>query len=139
MRRARGEEGQVTAFVVVFAMTLLAVTGLVLDGGLLLSAKRQAADTAEQAARAGAQAVDLATLRSSGDHRLDAVEAVAAANAYLRQVRAEGSVTATTERVTVTVTHTQQLRLLPLVGLNEVTVTGTGAGRSARGINEAEA
>lgn len=138
MSRSVGEDGQVTAFVVVFALTLLVVAGLVLDGGLLLTAKRQAADTAEQAARAGAQAVDLGALRDSGAHRLEPVGAIAAAKTYLQQVQVDGTVTATTERVTVTVTHTQQLRLLSLVGLNHATVTGSGTARSVRGIDEAE-
>jgi len=132
------EQGQVTSFVVVFSLTLLVVAGLVLDGGLLLNARQQAADTAGEAARAGAQAVDIGTLRTSGRHAIDPLQALAAADAYLRQVDADGVVTATAEQVTVTVTRTQRLQLLPLIGLREATVTGTGSARSARGVDQAQ-
>lgn len=132
------EQGQVTSFVVVFSLTLLVVAGLVLDGGLLLNARQQAADIAGEAARAGAQAVDIGALRASGRHAIDPLQALADADAYLRQVEADGVVTATAEQVTVTVTRTQRLQLLPLVGLREATVTGTGSARSARGVDEAQ-
>ncbi len=56
----RAEEvGVVTAFVVVMAIALLLVTGLVFDGGRAIVAKRHAINVAEQAARAGAQAIDI--------------------------------------------------------------------------------
>jgi len=132
------EQGQVTSFVVVFSLTLLVVAGLVLDGGLLLNARQQASDIAGEAARAGAQAVDIGTLRASGRHAIDPLQALAAADAYLRQVDADGVVTATAEQVTVTVTRTQRLQLLPLIGLREATVTGTGSARSARGVDQAQ-
>src|SRR6266545_4681866 len=62
----RAEEGGVvTAFVVVMAIALLLVTGLVFDGGRAIVAKRHAINVAEQAARAGAQAIDIASVRSS--------------------------------------------------------------------------
>lgn len=132
------EQGQVTSFVVVFSLTLLVVAGLVLDGGLLLNARQQAADIAGEAARAGAQAVDIGALRASGRHAIDPLQALADADAYLRQVDADGVVTATAEQVTVTVTRTQRLQLLPLVGLREATVTGSGSARSARGVDEVQ-
>jgi len=61
LRRQLGESesGMVTAFVVVFTLALLVMAGLVLDGGLALSAKVQAIDDAQAAARAGAQAIDI--------------------------------------------------------------------------------
>src|SRR3712207_7980324 len=49
----RSERGTVTVFVVVFMSALLAVAGLVIDGGNLLAARRHAANVAESAARAG--------------------------------------------------------------------------------------
>lgn len=132
------EEGQVTSFVVVFAVTLLVVAGLVLDGGLLLNARQRATDTAEEAARAGAQAVDLEVLRTSGGQAIEPLRALADAQHYLRRVQADGVVSATADQVTVTVTHTQRLQLLPLIGLREATVTGTGTARNVRGIDEAQ-
>ncbi len=84
--RGAGEGGQVTAFVTVCTVALVFVVGLVLDGGLVLAAKRQAGNVAESAARAGAQAVSVDRLRSQGVSELDADQAVARPRSYLAQV-----------------------------------------------------
>lgn len=73
-RRVR-DEGMVTAFVVIFAVGLLAVTGLVLDGGRTLVTYREAKNVADSAARAGVQGIDEAVRRAGGDIRLDPAEA----------------------------------------------------------------
>ena len=70
------ESGMVTAFVVIFTLALLAMAGLVLDGGLALAAKVQAIDDAQAAARAGAQAIDIPLYRATGQVTLDPGEAV---------------------------------------------------------------
>ena len=44
--RCRGEAGTVTAFVAVFAVALIAVAGLVVDGGYMLAGRRAAFDEA---------------------------------------------------------------------------------------------
>ena len=49
------ERGQVTAFVVVIIVALLAMAGLVIDGGSALAAKRRAINEADSAARAPVQ------------------------------------------------------------------------------------
>src|SRR3546814_18735196 len=73
----------VTAFVTILTVAIIFVTGLVLDGGYVLAAKREANNVAEQAARAGAQHVSEDALRGSGEFRLDAGAAVGAAEAFL--------------------------------------------------------
>ncbi|WP_367186737.1 Tad domain-containing protein, partial [Sporichthya sp.] len=52
----RSDEGSITPFVVVITAALLAMGGLVVDGGFALAARQDATATAEQAARAGADA-----------------------------------------------------------------------------------
>lgn len=69
------DQGMVTAFVVIFAVGLLAVTGLVLDGGRTLVTYREAKNVADSAARAGVQGIDEAARRAGGDIRLDPAEA----------------------------------------------------------------
>ena len=49
----RNDSGIVTAFVVIFAVALVFVAGLVLDGGRMLAEHRQAGNLADSAARAG--------------------------------------------------------------------------------------
>ncbi len=66
MRCRRGDRGSVSVYVVMLAVPFLMLAGLVVDGGGVLVAKQRAADEAEQAARAGANAIDIAVLRSDG-------------------------------------------------------------------------
>jgi Flp pilus assembly protein TadG len=61
----------VTAFVVIFAVVLVFVTGLVLDGGRTLVAYREARNVADAAARAGAQGLDEQAIRNHEDQVLD--------------------------------------------------------------------
>jgi hypothetical protein len=131
------EEGQVTAFVVVMVAALLLCVGLVLDGGLLLAAKRRASNEAEQAARAGAQAVDTGAYRAGGVLRLDPDRARSAARAYLAAAGHHGTVRVAGDRVVVTVEVTQPMQLLGLAGIGRMTVTGRGAARAAQGVEGA--
>src|SRR5437016_10541386 len=92
MRRAGDERGQVTAFVVVIMVALLAMGGLVIDGGYALAAKRRAVNEADAAARAGAQALDNATYRAAGTLNPDPATALAAARTYLARTGDAGDV-----------------------------------------------
>ena len=64
--RARGQVGQVTAFVVVFMVALIGFAGLVIDGAVALSAYRRAMNEAQAAARAGAEALNTTIYRNEG-------------------------------------------------------------------------
>jgi Flp pilus assembly protein TadG len=131
------ERGVVTAFMAVFVVALLAVAGIVIDGGYTLAAKRRALDEAEGAARAGAQALTLGSLRQ-GTPRLDPVRATAAAEEYLAKTGHAGTVAVSGDVVSVTVSFTQPMLILGLGGLGRVTVTGQGEARPVRGLIEKE-
>ena len=139
-RRARHqqEQGQVTAFVVTFVAALILMAGLVLDGGLVLAAKRRAINEAEAAARAGAQQVATDAYRSSGHFALDPARARAAAVAYLAATGDRGTVSVAGDRVAVTVEITQPMQILGVVGIGSHTVTGRGAARAERGVQRVE-
>lgn len=126
----RGDEGQVTAFVVVAVAGLLLVAGLVLDGGTALAARSRAIGIAEEAARTGSQQLDLAGYRAGGPLRLDRAAADRAARDYLAATGATGSVIATPDGVTVTATLRTEPQLLDVIGIGPFEVTGTGAARS---------
>ena len=66
-RRLRGARGAANALIIV-AMTgvMLLAAGLAFDGSRVLAARREAVDVARQAARAGAQAVDIGAVRAGG-------------------------------------------------------------------------
>ena len=132
------EEGSVSVFIVGLATALLIVAGLVHDGGRILAARQEAFAVADNAARAGAQAVDIDTLRATGDARLDAQAAQAAADVYLDRVGHSGAVLVTDDRVEVVVSVTVETLLLRTVGLEARTVIGTGEARLVRGITGPE-
>jgi len=132
-RRLGDEEGMVTAFVVVFTLALIVMAGLVLDGGLALAAKVQAIDDAQAAARAGAQAIDIPLYRSTGTITLDPAQAVADAQGFLAAAGEHGTVTVAGETVAVTVTITQPAQILSVVGVDQLTVTGTGSATAQQG------
>lgn len=135
---ARDENGQVTAFVVVIATAVLMFAGLLLDGGGALAAKVRAIGEAQEAARAGAQAIDLAAYRATGTLTLTQDHAVTLAQRYLAATGHAGAVRVTGNTVIVTVTITQPTQLLQLVGVGSLTVTSTGSAQPQRGITAPE-
>ena len=112
--RAASETGSVSALVAVVALGLVMVAGLAYDGGQIIAAQATARDLASNAARAGAQEIDLTELRATGAASLDPDRAVAAAEAYLALTGHSGRVTVNGAEVTVAVDVDQPMRILPL-------------------------
>lgn len=115
MRRVFADDhGAVSTFLAVIALALLMAGGLAIDGGRKVNALREASHIADNAARAGAQAVDLDTLRTTGDLRLVPSEATDRVEAYLSTLGyIATNVTVNGATVTVTVDVTVDPVLLP--------------------------
>ncbi len=109
----RDERGSITAFVAVVATALVLVAGMAYDGGQVIAAHNAARNDAERAARAGAQQVDLDHLRATNEPRLDPAAAETAAIQYLERTGATGTATVSDASITVTVTRTQPMLILP--------------------------
>jgi hypothetical protein len=90
------------------------VAGLAYDGGQIVAAQATARDLASNAARAGAQEIDLDELRSSGVTILDPDRAIAAAQDFLARTGHTGRVRVEGAEITVTVDVIQAMRILPL-------------------------
>ena len=133
--RTGDDSGQVTAFVVILTLALVGFAGLVLDAGMALSAKVQALDAAQAAARAGAQQLDLTEYREHNIAELDPPRAQAAAQGWLSSAGLDGTVTATAETVTVTVRRTTRTQLLQLVGVRTLMVSATATATAIQGVN----
>lgn len=118
------DHGAISTFLAVVFVALLMAAGLVVDGGRKVAALREASHLADNAARAGAQAVDLDTLRSTGVVAVDPTQAAALADEYLAAAGHTGQVSVNEDTVTVTVTLTVEPALLPIDGF-EVTATET--------------
>lgn len=128
-RGSRDESGASSAIVVLMAVALLSAAGLVIDGGYALGAQRRAMNTAEQAARAGSDALSPAALRS-GQTRVDPSAASTAAQSYLASADASGSVRVDGGQVTVTVVTRQDTTILAAVGVSSIPVSATATALS---------
>ena len=115
-----------STFLAVIFLGLLMAAGLVVDGGRKIIALREASHLADNAARAGAQAVDLDTLRSTGSIVLDPDQATTRASDYLAAMGHTGDMAVVGDTVTVTVTLTVAPTLLPVEAF-VVTATETAA------------
>jgi Flp pilus assembly protein TadG len=132
------EAGSVTAMVAILTIGLLLLVGLVYDGGRILTAKRRAINTAEQAARAGAQEVSIASVRAGGRHRLDPPAAQAAALAYLSQAGYSGTARVRADAIDVDVAWSQPTIILHLTGTGTPGGTVSASARSVHGVTSEE-
>jgi Flp pilus assembly protein TadG len=117
------DRGQATAFFLGLVVALWLFAGIVIDGGLALAGKARALDVAQEAARTGAQQLDLGHLRTAHTVRLARGKAADAARTYVTATGNTGSATVHGTEVTVHVTHHQRAQILQLIGLRTLTVT----------------
>lgn len=83
MTTGRREAGSASIFVLGMSVVLMVCAGLVVDGGLAINARMRLADDAEQAARIGADSVDIDVLRGGGSLTVNQDEARQRAAGYL--------------------------------------------------------
>ena len=121
------DRGSITAYLLIMTVALVLMAGLVLDGGAALTAHGTAADTAQQAARAGADALDDTSLRTTTPAGLTANPAAArtAAAAVLAAAGVTGEVTVAGTTVTVTAHATRPTAILAIAGITQVGGTAT--------------
>lgn len=127
--RLQGDDGAATLWMVFGTIIIFAVAGLVFDGGTLISGKRDTINDAEEAARAGAQAIDAGSVLAGTGPQLDPAAAVARAEQFLATNGWSGTATADNTSVTVTITRQQPMTFLQTFGLGERTITGTATAR----------
>ena len=127
-----------TLFTCLLTVAMLILTGLAVDGGYVLAARRRAIDEANGAARAGAEALAPSSYRTSGSLDLDPAAADAAAQSYLAAAGHSGNVTVNGNDVTVTLNFDQPMSLLRIIGIDAVNVSGRGQAHSVRGIDTEE-
>jgi len=130
-RTQRKEDGVTALFVVLITTALLAMAGLVIDGGYAMASNRRLTGQAEQAARIGADALNQDSLRDGGDPTVDPSKAVAAAQGYLSQVgapRAQVDIDGGT--VTVTIRSHSKTAILSAVGVTQLPTSGSASAES---------
>lgn len=145
----RGDDGSIAPAVPILAMTILLLGGLVLDASRQLNARGRAVAYAEEAARAGASAIDLDSIELT----LLPDEARTRVDEYCARVAttdAEVVCTSTAIEpvsdtdtrplvVHVNVRITIPATLLGIVGVQELTASGNGRARPVEGITPEDA
>lgn len=120
--RARREAGTVALFIAIVVPVILITVGLVYDFSAKIAAHSHAQTAAQEAARAGAQALTGDAI--TGQNALvDPDRAVAAAQACLAAAGSSGSVSVSGGDVTVTVDQPWQGRLVISGGTTRATAT----------------
>ncbi len=120
MKRRRDEQGSATVFVIGFAIVLFLCAGLVIDGGLAINKRMRIADDAEQAARIGADSIDVAEFRRTEALVIDQQLANQRIAGYMSDLGyGGGNWTADVQqgRVSVSVTDSSKTYILDLFGV----------------------
>ncbi|MGW2152223.1 pilus assembly protein TadG-related protein [Nonomuraea sp. NPDC001699] len=118
-----------SVFTVLFSVVVFLLAGLLVDGGAAINARLRAADVAEQAARAGADQIDVDRLRTDGQvtllgegqvcARADEIVAAQGGDGVAR-----GSCSVEQERVTVSVSVRWEAFFLGALGFPGAEMNG---------------
>lgn len=142
------ETGSITPFVIIVSLALIMLAALVVDGGRQLNAKGRSIAYSQEAARAGAQAIDVT------DPRLDLLpgRALKSAAEYCRQamaadaqlIKCQAALTTVQDQAgdfkAVKVTTRVQIKaiLLGIIGRHVLDASGTALARPVSGISKAD-
>lgn len=139
-RVAAGERdrGAVMFWVIPIMVGLIAMAGLIVDGGNAISARERAEDVSQQAARAGADALSPTALHDSDPSDLSADPGAARAAAQ-RVLDSAGitnpNVVVSGESVTVSVTVHEKTQILSAFGLNDISGSASSTATALHGSN----
>lgn len=137
--RSASDTGSITLMLAVLFVALIALAGIVIDGGAKLNQAENATAIAQEAARAGAGMVNQGNALSTGSFTVDQAQAVAAAQQYLASAGYHGSVTPVgTQSIQVIVTVTGPTRVLSIIGIDSMTSTGTATASLVTGVTGAQ-
>jgi hypothetical protein len=133
--RSASDTGSITLMLVALFVALIALAGIVIDGGAKLNQAENATAIAQEAARAGAGMVNQANAYSTGSFTVDQGQAIAAAQRYLASAGYHGAVMPVgTESIEVTVTVTGPTRVLSIIGIDSMTSTGSATASLVTGV-----
>ena len=130
-----GERGSLTLMLAALFIALLAMAGIVVDGGAKLNQAEYAASVAQEAARAGAGMVNQAHAYSTGSFAVDRGQALTEARDYIAAAGVQGTVsTAGPDSIRVTVMVTEPTKILSIIGIDTMTSTGSATASLVAGV-----
>jgi len=127
MRSLRGERGSASVLILGLSIAVLVGVGFAVDGTRKGQAYSQATAIAEEAARAGGQALRAHALAEGTDADVDPQLAVVEAQRYLTAFGAGGTARWDGRRLIVETTITRSTVFLGSIGIPSFTVHGVGA------------
>jgi Flp pilus assembly protein TadG len=130
------DRGSLTLMLAVLFVALLALAGVVIDGGAKLTAAENAAAVAQEAARAGAGLVNEATAHANGSFVVDEDQAIAAADDYLSGAGYAGRAAQGPglDEIQVTVKVSEPTKVLSIIGIDTITATGRATANLVSGV-----
>jgi hypothetical protein len=132
---AAGERGTITLMLLVMFVALLALAGIVIDGGAKLAQAENANAIAQEAARAGAGMVNQSKALATGSFTVDQAQALVAAQQYLAHLGVQGTAVADgPEAIRVTVTMTAPTHVLSIIGIDSMKSTGSATASLVTGV-----
>lgn len=124
------ERGQAGLIVLVMVLFLLALVGLVVDGGQTLAERRELQGLADGAARAGAAALNQQSLVTTATPQIDPAQAQAAVSRYLSAAGYGGDtarVDVTPAQISVSLTQSYHLAFDQFFGIPRVTLRASSS------------
>lgn len=135
------DRGSLSPVVAILVVMIFLLAGLVIDGGRQLGARSRAVGYAQEAARAGAAAIELNT----SEARIDTVKAATAVATFCAEVAAnDPAVTDCTaseldvEHLQVRVRIDHKTTFLGMVGVTSLDANGVGVAHAEQGIRKAD-
>jgi Flp pilus assembly protein TadG len=135
LRGGDRERGTITLMLLVMFVALLALAGMVIDGGAKLAQAENANAIAQEAARAGAGMVNQAKALATGSFTVDRAQALAAARQYLARLGVTGTAVADgPDAIRVTVRLITPTHVLSIIGIDSMRSTGSATASLATGV-----
>jgi hypothetical protein len=129
------DEGSLILMLAVMFVAILALAGLVIDGGAKLVAAENATAIAQEAARAGAGMVNRSNAYEHGSFVVDDSQAREAAQEYLATAGYSGVVSLQgVDTIKVSVTVSEPTKVLSLIGIDTINATGEATARLVAGV-----
>jgi Flp pilus assembly protein TadG len=140
VRRLHNDQsGQIIVLVAILMIGLVAVVGLVTDGGLVFSQRRDLQNVADAAALAGAMQIDQDAYRESGAVVLDQRAARQAAEEYLSaEANLTYSVLVQPARVEVSVSRQASTGFLKVIGIDSFEISANASAEPRHGVATAQ-
>jgi Flp pilus assembly protein TadG len=133
-----GERGSVAVVTLVLSTMFFAMAALVADGGRLMTARRDAEDAAQSAARAASQAFDASEFAINRGVEIPEYDANVRAQRIALATGTEVSLFINGAQVSSVATKKVSLPLLSVFGISEKTVTGRGSAIAQPGVEKPE-